>query len=90
MLRPGPSFAVMFRSVTSLCGAVYTEGYVFDSGGDAFVNLYLRCSVMSPTSLYFHYRLNVVDYCLWMETTEYDYTGLIDRPNWAWNGAVQL
>ena len=84
------SSPVTVESMTSLCGAVYTEGYVFDSGGDAFVDLYLRCSVMSPTSLYFHYRLNVVDYCLWMEATQYDYMGLIDRPDWAWSDGVQL
>ena len=81
--------SVTLASMVSLCGPVYSEGYVFDDNGGG-VDLYLRLSSLLPTSLYYHYRLNVEDYRLWMEATWYEFLGIIERPEWAWTASMRL
>ena len=81
---------VTLESMDSLCGPVYSEGYVFDAGGGDGVDLYLRCSSMLPTSRYYHYRLDAEDYRSWMDATWYELQGMIDKPEWAWTASTRL
>ena len=81
---------VSLEAMGSLCGPVYSEGYVFDDSGGDGVDLYLRCSSMLPTSRYYHYRLDAEDYRSWMDATRYEFLGLIDMPEWAWTASTRL
>ena len=81
---------VSLASMGSLCGPVYSEGYVFDDSRGYGVDLYLRCSSTSPTSLYYHYRLDAEEYRLWMDATWYEFLGMIDMPEWAWSASTRL
>ena len=80
---------VTLEPMVSLCGPVYSEGYVFDDNAGG-VDLYLRCSSMLPTSRYYHYRLDVDDYRSWMEAAWYEFLGMIDMPEWAWTASMRL
>lgn len=81
---------VTLQSMCSLCGSVYSEGYVFDECGGEGVDLYLRCTTMQPMSLYYHYRLDVKDYRLWMDATRYEFQGVIEKAEWAWTATMSL
>ena len=79
---------VSLASMGLLCGPVYSEGYVFDATDGDGLDLYLRCSSMSSTSLYYHYRLDAQEYHSWMGATWYEFVGLIDVPEWAWSAST--
>ena len=81
---------VSLGSMVSLCGPVYSEGYVFDDSDGDGVDLYLRCSSMLPTSLYYHNRLDAEDYRSWMDASWYEFLGLVDMPEWAWTESTRL